>query len=193
MIRKIQSQIKDDKGIGGHVFTVVFVMLMSMLCLFIVTVFTIYINQNRLISEIEQNLNNIAADSLPDNLSSLRDTTTIDYDVLKDIFTENFKSAMVFATDEYEITDWEIDIPDEVEDFDAIDFVFTGHITIKMEFLRNVYEVFNRDIVILGRHQLKAGSLPNEAPIEDSTVIITGPDVEEATMETPIVFDNDHR
>lgn len=169
MIRKIQLLIENDKGIGGHVFTVIFVMLMSMLCLFIVTVFTIYINQNRLISEIEQNLNNIAADSLPINLEAFRDTELGGYNASERVFVENFKSSMSFATDEYEITDWEIDIfdiPDEAEDFNAIDFVFTGHITIKMEFLRNIYEVFNRDIVIHGRHQLKPGSLPSEAPIE---------------------------
>lgn len=159
MFKKCLNLINNDRGsAAGSIFTVIFIIMTFMFALFITTVLTSYLTYSRMVSHIEQSLNNSAA--MVDVLyEELIETDQIQYievtDEMYDEFRVEFENACPYKTEDYEITEPELSLYYSTEDEFAILYEFSGNIKIKVSLFGKDIDYIDKEIKIYGRHDIK--------------------------------------
>lgn len=174
MTRKIAAILKDTRGEIAINFVTVFLVMAILLVAVAATSFIAsYITYNRLISEIEQNLNDSAAKAEKSFLflaENDKGDYTVDSDTLQEMqqkFQEEFLRNLKTETDEWDITNIDIQMYQSTENGFSVLHRLTCHIKIKITLFDKDIGIFEKDVSLNGRHQFADVSIQN---IEETSV-----------------------
>ncbi len=185
MLKRI---LKDTSGAASMpLFTAIFVMIVLSLTVAATTFVASYITYNRLITEVEQNLNDAAAKAEKAYLF-LSETDQNTYSVdeatlqqMKEAFSEEFYRNLETETKDWSITEMDLQMYQSTEDTFAVLHRFTCHITIKVSLFNKNVGVINKDVALNGRHQFADIVAGKDGDSSDGTSVNTG---EETTAES---------
>lgn len=160
MFERIKKILSNNRGsAASSIFTVFFVMIVLMLTVAIVLFVTSYITYNRLITEVEQNLNDAAAKAEKTYLY-LTETDKGNYSIddstlseMETIFKDEFMKNLTLENEQWTISQLQLHLYQSSDDNFAILHRLTCHIKMKIPLFNNEVGIIEKDIALNGEHQ----------------------------------------